>query len=170
MVHTLKTPHPFLSPAMLRDRNLQMGLFFIFVVGLILLATMALLPPYMQNLMGYSVMDVGMILAPRGVGTLCAMMVVSRVANRVDPRTLILIGLLLTAWALHMMTGFTTFVPRQDIIASGMIQGFGLGFVFIPLSSVSTTSSIVIRLSRGLRLTCSPCSSRCPRTRRAARR
>jgi DHA2 family multidrug resistance protein len=137
LVHTLRAEHPFLSPGMLRDRNLQMGLFFIFVVGIVLLTTMALLPPYMQNLMGYSVLDVGMILAPRGVGTLVAMMIVGRIASHVDQRYLILLGLLLTAYALYLMVGFTTFVPERDIIVTGMIQGFGLGFVFIPLSSVT---------------------------------
>ncbi len=137
VVHSLRTPHPFLSPGMLRDRNLQLGLFFMFAVGIILLATMALLPPFMQNLMGYSVMDVGMTLAPRGFGTLLAMMVVGKVSNRVEARWLVLFGLILTAFALHLMTGFTIFVPREDIVVSGVIQGFGLGFVFIPLSTVS---------------------------------
>jgi len=137
LIHTLRTEHPFLSPAMLRDRNLQMGLFLIFVVGIVLLTTMALLPPYMQNLMGYSVLDVGMILAPRGTGTVVAMMIVGRIGNRVDQRYLILLGLLFTAYALHEMCGFTTFVPKRELIITGMIQGFGLGFVFIPLSSVT---------------------------------
>jgi DHA2 family multidrug resistance protein len=91
----------------------------------------------MQNLMGYTVQDVGLTLAPRGFGTLVAMVIVSRIANFVDARWLILFGLLATAYALHLMTGFTVFVPRQDIIVSGLIQGFGLGFVFIPLSTVS---------------------------------
>jgi DHA2 family multidrug resistance protein len=137
VVHSMRTAHPFLSPGMLRDRNLQLGLFFMFATGLILLATMALLPPFMQNLMGYSVIDVGYTLAPRGIGTLMAMMCVSRIGNRIDARWMILFGLSLTAFALHLMTGFTTFVPRKDIVFSGMIQGFGLGFVFIPLSTVS---------------------------------
>lgn len=137
VVHSLRTAHPFLSPGMLRDRNLQLGLFFMFATGLILLATMALLPPFMQNLMGYTVQDVGLTLAPRGVGTLMAMTIVSRIGNRVDARWMILFGLILTAFALHLMTEFTVFVPRKDIIVSGMIQGFGLGFVFIPLSTVS---------------------------------
>jgi DHA2 family multidrug resistance protein len=137
VVHSLRTAHPFLSPGMLRDRNLQLGLFFMFATGLILLATMALLPPFMQNLMGYSVQDVGLTLAPRGVGTLVSMMIVGRLGGRIDARWLILFGLIVTAYALHLMTEFTVFVPRKDIIVSGMIQGFGLGFVFIPLSTVS---------------------------------
>jgi len=140
VVHTLQEPHPFLSPGMLKDKNLQLGLFFMFIVGMVLLTTMALMPPYMQNLMGYSVLDVGFILAPRGFGTLMAMMIVSRVASRIDQRQLILLGLLLTAYALERMCRFTTFVPAGEITITGMIQGFGLGFVFIPLSSASYTT------------------------------
>lgn len=137
VVHSHRVEHPFVSPGMLRDNNFRLGLFFMFVVGMILLATMALMPPYMQNLMGYSVLDVGLILAPRGIGTLMAMIIVSRVTDRIDPRKLILLGLMLTAFALDLMCGFSTFVPAHDIVISGLIQGFGLGFVFIPLSNIS---------------------------------
>ena len=137
IVHSHRIAHPFLSPVMLRDSNLRLGLFFMFVVGMILLATMALLPPYMQNIMGYSVLDVGLVLAPRGFGTLAAMIIVSRVTDKIDPRKLIFLGLLLTAFALDLMSGFTTFVPAKDIIISGLVQGFGLGFVFIPLSNIA---------------------------------
>lgn len=137
IVHTLRTAHPFLSPGMLKDKNLQMGLLFIFVVGMILLATMALLPPFMQNIMGYSVREVGLILAPRGVGTLIAMIIVSRINPFVDARHMIFFGMTLTAIALYIMSGFSLFVPARHIIFSGMVQGFGLGFVFIPLSTVA---------------------------------
>lgn len=137
VVHSFQTEHPFLSPGMLKDKNLQLGLFFIFVVGMVLVSTMALLPPFMQNLMGYNVRDVGMILAPRGFGTLLSMTIVSRVANKFDQRRLIFLGLLLTAYALHLMSLFTTFVPARDIIISGVIQGMGLGFVFIPISGTT---------------------------------
>jgi DHA2 family multidrug resistance protein len=137
VVHTLREKHPFLSPQMLLDRNLQMGLFFIFIVGVVLLATMALMPPYMQNIMGYSVLDVGLLLAPRGLGTLASMVLVRVLISRVDARWLMTIGLVLTVAALHMMSKFTVFVPSELILLSGMIQGFGLGFVFIPLSTVS---------------------------------
>ncbi len=137
VVHTRTTKDPFLTPAILRDRNFMTALSFMFFVGLILLATMALLPPYMQNLMGYPVFDVGMILAPRGIGTMLAMVVVSRLSDHVDPRSMVLFGLLLTAYSLSMMCDFTTFVPARLIIESGILQGFGLGFVFMPLSTLA---------------------------------
>ena len=98
VVHTRTTKDPFLTPVILRDRNFMTALSFMFFVGIILLATMALLPPYMQNIMGYPVFDVGMILAPRGIGTMLAMVVVSRLSNHVDLRSMVLFGLLLTAY------------------------------------------------------------------------
>ena len=137
IVHTLRTDNPFLSPAVFKDRNLLTSLVFIFFIGIILLATMALLPPYMQNLMGYPVLDVGILMAPRGLGTMVAMMVVGRLGGKGDARALILFGLLCTAVSLNAMTQFSTFVPQSTLIWTGVLQGFGLGFIFVPLSTVA---------------------------------
>lgn len=137
VIHTLRAEHPFLSPALFRDRNLMTSLVFIFFIGIILLATMALLPPYMQNLMGYPVLDVGMLMAPRGMGTMAAMMIVGRLSNVVDARALIMLGLSCTAVSLYQMTGFSTYVPPHMLISTGVLQGFGLGFIFVPLSTVA---------------------------------
>ncbi len=137
VVHSMRTEHPFLTPAIFRDRNLMTSLVFIFFIGIILLATMALLPPYMQNLMGYPVLDVGIIMAPRGIGTMIAMMIVGKLTNHVDPRGLMLFGLVCTASSLYAMTGFSTYVPPHTIVWTGMLQGFGLGFIFVPLSTVA---------------------------------
>lgn len=137
IVHSMRAEHPFLSPAIFKDRNLMTSLIFIFFIGIILLATMALLPPYMQNLMGYPVLDVGIIMAPRGIGTMLAMMIVGKISNHVDPRALILFGLGCTATSLFAMTGFSTYVPPHTLVWTGMMQGFGLGFIFVPLSTVA---------------------------------
>ncbi|MCB1664411.1 MAG: DHA2 family efflux MFS transporter permease subunit [Pseudomonadales bacterium] len=137
IVHSLRAEHPFLSPELFKDRNLMTSLVFIFFIGIILLATMALLPPYMQNLMGYPVLDVGIIMAPRGVGTMIAMMIVGKLSNKLDARALILFGLSCTATSLYTMTGFDTYVPPHTIVWTGMLQGFGLGFIFVPLSTVA---------------------------------
>jgi len=137
LVHSRYAVHPFLSPQMFRDRNYVTALFFIFFVGIILLATLALLPPFMQNLMGYPVLDVGLLMAPRGVGTMVAMMIVGKTSGKVDPRPLIMLGLGLTAFSLWEMSQFTTFVPESWIIRSGVMQGLGLGFIFVPLSTIA---------------------------------
>ena len=137
VVHTRQVQHPFLSPGLFLDRNLVTSLFFIFFTGIILLATMALLPPYLQNLMGYPVLDVGLLMAPRGMGTMLSMMLVGRLINRVDPRALILAGLLFTIGSLYYMTRFSVFVPAQMLAWTGAMQGFGLGFIFIPLNTIA---------------------------------
>jgi DHA2 family multidrug resistance protein len=102
----------------------------------IFLATLALLPAFM-SLMGYSVLDVGILIAPRGVGTFIAMVIIGKLINKVDPRLLVLLGLILTVIALYKMSEFTTFVPQNMMIITGIINGLGLGFIFVPLSAVA---------------------------------
>lgn len=137
VAHMFTHPAPFIEPGLFRDRNFSIGLVFIFIVGIILLATMALLPPYMQQLMGYPVIDVGLLLAPRGIGTMIAMFMVGRVSGKLDPRYLIFSGLVLTSFSLWQMTHFTTDVTAWEIVHTGVTQGFGLGLIFVPLSTIT---------------------------------
>ena len=137
VVHTLTARRPFLEPGLFRDRNFFIGLVFIFVVGIILLATLALLPPFLQNLMGYPVVTTGFVLAPRGVGTMIAMLLVGRLAGKVDPRIMILTGLSLTSISLWEMSQFTLQVDSWTIARTGATQGLGLGFIFVPLSTIT---------------------------------
>jgi len=137
IVHIFTHEHPYVEPALFRDRNFSVGLVFIFVIGVILLATMALLPPYMQSLMGYPIIDVGFLLAPRGVGTMVAMITVGKLSGKVDVRYKILLGLLLTSYSLWEMTLFTLDMPGWHIVATGLVQGLGLGFIFVPLSTIT---------------------------------
>jgi DHA2 family multidrug resistance protein len=137
IVHTFTTDRPFVDPRIFKDRNFIVGLFFIFIVGIILLATLSLLTPYLQNLMNYPVLTAGMVLAPRGIGTMVAMMIVGRIINRVDPRMLVFFGLALTVAVLWEMTGFTPDVSRFTLVRTGIEQGLGLGFLFVPLSTIT---------------------------------
>ena len=137
LVQTFTVKNPFIDPAIFKDRNLSVGLCFIFVVGIILLASLALITPYLQNLMGYPVMTAGLVLAPRGIGTMLAMMVVGRIINRVDPRALLVLGLLITAEVLWEMTRFTPSVSEATLIRTDVMQGAGLGFMFVPLSTIT---------------------------------
>jgi DHA2 family multidrug resistance protein len=137
LVHTFTAERPFVSPRLFRDRNFTAGIVFIFVVGIILLATLALLTPFLQSLMGYPVVTAGLVMGPRGIGTMLAMMVVGRLVNRVDTRALIFFGLALTAIALWEMTGWTPDVSQWTIMRVGFVQGAGLGFIFVPLSTIT---------------------------------
>lgn len=136
-VHMFTHKAPFLEPMMFKDRNYVVGLLFGFMIGVILLATMALLPPFLQNYMGYPVLDVGLLLTPRGFGTMTGMMIVGRVARKVDLRYLVATGLVLMIISLWQMTKFSVDITRWEIIWTGIVQGLGLGLVFVPLSTLS---------------------------------
>jgi DHA2 family multidrug resistance protein len=140
VVHMFTAERPFIEPGLFKDRNFAVGILFIFVVGIVLLATLALLPPFLQGLMGYPVLTTGYVLAPRGVGTMVGMMVVGRLAGKVDERAMILVGLGLTALSLWEMAGFTTDVGTWALVRTGITQGLGLGFIFVPLSTITFTT------------------------------
>jgi len=140
LIHTFTKEDPFVNPQMFKDRNLVVGLVFIFCVGIVLLATLALLPPMMQSLYEYPIMTTGLVLAPRGMGTMAAMLMVGRLVQRVDARLLILGGLGLTALSLWDMAGFSPQMGSWEFVASGVVQGLGLGFIFVPLSTVTFTT------------------------------
>ncbi len=137
VVHMFSARQPFIEPRLFRDRNLTAGLTLIFLVGVILLATMALLPPFLQNLQGYPVVTTGLVMAPRGAGTMAAMLVVGRLITRMDPRKLILLGLGLTALSLWEMSGFNLQIGPWDVVRTGIVQGLGLGFIFVPMSTLT---------------------------------
>jgi DHA2 family multidrug resistance protein len=128
---------PFLSPRLFKDLNFVIGVTFIFIVGLILYATLALLTPYLQTLMNYPVVTAGLALAPRGAGTMVAMLVCGRLVGKVSVRLLVSIGFLATAYALFEMTFWTPDVSEWSVITVGFIQGASIGFVFVPLSTVT---------------------------------
>jgi MFS transporter, DHA2 family, multidrug resistance protein len=79
-------------------------------------------------------------MGPRGVGTMVSMLFVGRLVGRVDTRYLLSVGLSLTAWSFYQMTGWTPDVSQGTIISITMVQGFGLGFLFVPLSAATLST------------------------------
>jgi MFS transporter, DHA2 family, multidrug resistance protein len=137
IIHILGADKPFLEPRMFLDQNFATGLVFIFVIGIILLASLALLPPMLSKIYGYPTITTGLVMAPRGVGTMVSMILVGRLVRTVDARILVTLGLILTASSLHFMTGFTPQMDNFLIIWTGVLQGLGLGLVFVPLSTIA---------------------------------
>lgn len=134
MVHMFTAAHPFVEPALFRDRNFVAGLIFNFFASSTMMATMALLPMFLQNLMGIPVLTTGIMMAPRGIGTLLVMLLIPRIADKIDPRLLLLIGIILTALAMGEMAHFTLDVDNATIVRTGFFQGIGLGFTMIPIN------------------------------------
>jgi len=139
IAHTATTPpdQAFIDVRLFKDRNYSTGVLFIFVVGAVLYATRALTPPMLQGLMGYPVAAAGLVTAPSGAGTMLSMFVVGKLVGKVDLRLLLLCGFGVTAFSLWQMTGYTLVLSESDIVWPGLIQGIGLGLVFVPLSAAT---------------------------------
>ncbi|HEX4157681.1 MAG TPA: DHA2 family efflux MFS transporter permease subunit [Rhizomicrobium sp.] len=137
LAHIFTARRPFVRPQLFRDRNFTVGTLLIFVVGLTYYASLALQPPYLQTLMNYPIVTAGFVMGPRGIGTMACMVVVGRLVGRVDTRMLLGLGLVITGWSFYRMTGWTPDVSQAEIVWIGIIQGVGLGFLFVPLSVVA---------------------------------
>jgi DHA2 family multidrug resistance protein len=158
-VHMVSDRQPLFDRHMFTDRNFTTGLLFMAVMGTMLFAGLALLPPLLQTLLGYSVLQSGFLTAPRGVGTLISMIVVGRLVGRVEARLLVLTGFVLMALSLWQMSGFSLQMDSRPIVVSGFIQGLALGLIFVPLNTVAfntlaikyrTTAAALFNLSRSV--------------------
>ncbi len=136
-VHMWLAEKPFITPAMFRDRNFFTSLFIMFGIGAILLSSSAVLAPYLQTLGGYSVTTTGLLMAPRGLGTMAAMFVAGKLAARYDPRALLVFGSMCLVFSFWQMVGWTPDISIRSITITGIIQGFGLGFLFVPLNVIA---------------------------------
>lgn len=159
VVHMITSKHPLFERAIFVDRNFATSLLFMAVTGVLLLAGLALLPPLLQNMYGYSVLQSGFLTAPRGIGTLISMLLAGRLTGKIDARLLVGIGIVLMGFSLHMMTGFAIVQPSRTVIFSGVVQGLGLGLIFVPLQTLAfetlparmrTTGAALLNLSRNI--------------------
>jgi DHA2 family multidrug resistance protein len=159
VVHMVTSKHPLFDRTLFTDRNFATSLVFMAVTGVLLLAGLALLPPLLQTLYGYSVLQSGFLTAPRGIGTLLSMLIAGRMTGRMDSRLLVGIGVVLMAVSLYMMTGFAIDQSSWPVISSGVVQGLGLGLIFVPLQTLAfetlptrlrTTGAALLNLSRNI--------------------
>jgi MFS transporter, DHA2 family, multidrug resistance protein len=135
--HSLTTNNPFVRFEVFRDRNFVTGFVFMAFIGVALFGTMALVTPFMQNIIGYPVTTAGWLLGTRGIGTLLSMMVISRLLRFIEARWLLLVGLILMAGTLYQMELFTEQTSGTTIAVTSVIQGFGIGMLFVPLSTIA---------------------------------
>lgn len=146
LVHVLTARHPFLDPAVFRDRNFSAGVLVILVLGMLMLSAVFVIPPYLQHLRGYTVFDTGLILAPRGIAMMAGMFLTGRLITRFDPRAILLTGTLINLLALYEMRHFTLETPISTVVWTGMLQSFGLGLLFVPVNVMTfATLSATLR-------------------------
>jgi DHA2 family multidrug resistance protein len=133
----LTAERPFIQLAIFRNRNFVSCSVFGFFLGVLLFSVLSVLPPMLENLLGYPVVTTGLVTAPRGIGTLISMVLVGRLIRRVDARILIFVGMSLNAVALLSMSGFSLQMDERLVVTSGVIQGLGTGLVFVPLTTLA---------------------------------
>jgi MFS transporter, DHA2 family, multidrug resistance protein len=159
-IHLATSKTPLFHRALFADMNFIIALLFMIVIGVVMFATMALLPLMLQQLMGYDVIGTGMILMPRGIGILISMQLSSYLMRKgADARWIVAIGFLVGAWSMSWMAHWSLAVDQYSITMSGMVQGLGIGLVFIPLNATAfatlppnlrTDGSSLLNLTRNI--------------------
>ena len=137
VVHMFTAKKPFIPVVIFKDRNFISGLVLMFVMGLVLLASSALLSPYLQSLAGRSVTQTGFLMVPRGFGVMFAMMFAGRLTMKMDPRLLMTAGAALLCWSMWEMTSWTPGIGVGAISWVTFVQGVGMGLVFVPMNMVA---------------------------------
>lgn len=137
LVHLVTGKRTILDRELVRNTNMLMSLGFMLVVGLMMMAVMALMPPLLQRVYGYDVLDTGLLLVPRGVGILVSMFIASRLTGRMDPRILIITGLIIASVSLWQMTQWSITMSWHPFVISGLVQGLGVGLCFVPANSIA---------------------------------
>jgi len=159
VVHTITAKRPFFSRALMKNWNFTAGMVLSLVTGTLMYSSLALLPPMMQNILGYPVITVGLVTMPRGAGMLVSMMIGGRFIGRVDPRAFLLVGFILNAFAMWMMSMSSPQMDDLIIMQSGLLQGVGLGMIFVSSNTLAfgtlppelrTDAASVITLARSL--------------------
>ena len=133
VVHMFTAKDPFIPRAVFQDRNLAAGLVIMFFVGMVLLASTTLMAPFLENLANYPVEMAGLVMAPRGFGTIFSMLVAGRLTERADPRLMMFLGYLLLGVSLDMQAFWSPDTSVGYMVETIVIQGAGLGFIFVPL-------------------------------------
>ena len=136
-VHMLTAEKPFIPRELFRDRNFTMAMLTMFATNTVMMSSSTLLAPYLQKMSGYSVADAGMLLAPRGIGTMAAMLLCSRLSAGTDQRKIIALGLVLLAATLYDMSTWTPDISQQWLVGAMLVQGFSMGCIWNPVTVIS---------------------------------
>ncbi|MGE0223571.1 MAG: DHA2 family efflux MFS transporter permease subunit [Acetobacteraceae bacterium] len=140
IIHMFTAERPFLPPGLFKDRNFVCGVTMVFFTATVMLASSALMAPYLESLAGYPVADAGWAMAPRGLGTMMGMQLASRLSNLIDHRKLMATGLMTLGLALYSMSYWTPDVPQHTMMMTFVMQGAAIGFVFNPMTVMAFTT------------------------------
>lgn len=137
VVWELTIEHPIVHLKILKDRNFATGTALIAVVGVVLYGSIALLPLFLQQLLGYSALDSGLAISPRGVGSLCMMVVVGRLIGIIDARLLVTFGFGLLGLATLQFAHLSMVIAPTNIVWPNVFSGVALACMFVPLTTLA---------------------------------
>lgn len=137
IIWELYTPEPIVNLRVFLNRNFAVGCALIASVGVVLYGSTALLPLFLQTLLGYPAVESGLAVSPRGIGSIISMVVVGRLIAKVDGRLLIFFGFSVLAYSTYMLVGINLYIAQSNIVYPMLISGFGMGFVFVPLTTMA---------------------------------
>ena len=137
VVNSFTAKTPFIDPLIFADRNYVGGTVLRTLFGVLLFGSLILLPPFVQEMGGYSVLDAGFIMAPRGFGTMVGSLFIGRVIRYVDPRKVIGIAMVVIAGTMWELSTFTEDIDRLQITLNGFAQGMGFAGFMVPLNAVA---------------------------------
>ena len=132
-----RVAHPLVDLHVFHNRNFVMGTLLITVVGVVLYSTIALLPLFLQGLMGYPAFNSGMAMSPRGMGAICALLMVGLLVSRIDARLLIGLGFLILAYSCIGFGNINLEIATRNVMWPNVLSGIGTGFIFVPLTIAS---------------------------------
>lgn len=133
----LRTEHPVVDLSVFSSTTFAVGAIFSSLLGFLLFGSLIVLPILLQTLMGYPPLDAGLAMAPRGLGSMLAMPLVGIATDRMDSRKLLLGGLALGTGTMYWLSRITLEAGYWDIFWPQFIQGWALGLLFIPLTTVT---------------------------------
>jgi DHA2 family multidrug resistance protein len=133
----LRQKEPIIDFHVLKDRNYALATTAMLVLGFVLYASTALMPMFLQTLVGYTAMMSGLVLSPGGLVIVFCLPVVGILVRKYQPRWLVIFGVLVTSLGLFRMAKFTLQIDYSTAVWSRMVQSFGLAFLFVPISATA---------------------------------
>jgi DHA2 family multidrug resistance protein len=137
VVHVLTAKVHFLNKGLFKDRNFVLSTIIFFAVGFVLLSTMALTSPMLDEILGYPPDTTGSLTIPRGVGLVGAFILMGRVPERFDRRLFIAAGIVMVIYANGLMLGYSPLMDWSPVAVAGAIQGVGIGVLMPSLTKVA---------------------------------
>jgi DHA2 family multidrug resistance protein len=140
--YELHTDAPIVDLRVFKNRTYATGVLLMTVVGFVLYGSLVLLPVMLQTLMGYSSLEAGKAMAPRGMGSLIMMPIVGMLTTKVDPRKLLALGLVIGGGTMLWLGQINLYAGQMDIMLPQFLQGMGMALLFVPLTTVSMSSIV----------------------------